>query len=304
MTGVLLLVYYRADPAAAHASVSHIVNNVPFGWLVRGVHVAGSHAMIAAVLTHLAFTFATRAFRCPRELTWITGMLLAGMTLALGWSGSVLVWDVRGGVAADVGLQLVAAVPLAGERLAEGMRGGELVGPDTLRRFWVLHGVALPAAFITIALLHLGLVHLHGLAPGHNRPKAVRSASVFPALLVRTAVVWTLALNALVASAALAPPALGPPAYSLQPTPASVLPAWYFMPVYQLACILPAPQPLQPGSLAACTVMAVTFVVASVPWWASSLRGRCVASDKVATIIAGTIALAAAGLGLWAHLQR
>ena len=93
LTGILLMLYYRPSADAAFESVEFIMTTVPFGWLIRSIHSWSANLMVFFVFLHLATVFFTRAYRKPREITWISGCLLLFLTLAFGFSGYLLPWN-------------------------------------------------------------------------------------------------------------------------------------------------------------------------------------------------------------------
>ena len=117
VTGVLLTTCYAPSVGTAWQSVKYIQEEAPLGWFIRGVHHWGSSAMVILLLFHLVQVFVWGAYKRPRELTWMTGVLLLGATLGLAFTGYLLPWDERAYWASKVGLGIVGTVPWVGERL-------------------------------------------------------------------------------------------------------------------------------------------------------------------------------------------
>jgi quinol-cytochrome oxidoreductase complex cytochrome b subunit len=123
-TGILLTFYYVPYPAQAYDSVRHITFSTRFGWFIRGLHHGASQLMFVAVLLHMIRVFVTRAYRAPRELTWVMGASLFFLTMGLGFTGYSLVYDQLSYWATTVGTNLIAAVPLIGRPMLWMLRGG------------------------------------------------------------------------------------------------------------------------------------------------------------------------------------
>ena len=143
-SGSLLMLYYQPTEAAAHESVRKIATEVPCGWLVRSVHAWGADLFIAIVALHFAVKLFARAYRKPRELTWITGMLLLAVALAAGFSGYLLPWTELSYYATLVGTQIPGTVPVVGDWIVHFLRGGDQVTGDTITRFYAVHVMFLP----------------------------------------------------------------------------------------------------------------------------------------------------------------
>ena len=146
LTGTLLLLYYRPSPGEAYESVQFIVTRVQFGWLVRSIHSWSANLMILAAFIHMFSVVFLRAFRRPRELTWLSGIALLGLALGFGFSGYLLPWNTVSYFATKVGTDMAAAVPGVGHYIARFLRGGNDVGGATLTRFFGFHvGRSCPA---------------------------------------------------------------------------------------------------------------------------------------------------------------
>ncbi len=111
-TGIFLSVYYTPSPDHAYDSIQYIMNDVAFGWLVRGIHHWGATLMVLVVFIHLLRVFVTASFKYPRELTWIIGVGLLIATLGMGFTGYLLPWNQRAYWATTVGTQIAGSVPL------------------------------------------------------------------------------------------------------------------------------------------------------------------------------------------------
>src|SRR3989304_1607085 len=191
------------------------MTEIDFGWLIRSAHVWSANLLIGVLFLHVLTTYIMRAYRQPREFTWITGVLLFAIFLAFGFSGYLLPWNQLAFFATRVGTALVRAVPVVGEDLLLLARSGENVTGDTLARFYALHVGILPLATIALLGIHLFLVQKQGMSvPGrvaekHCGVEEVPSMPFVPHFLVRDMVGWYLALGILAVLAALFPWELG-----------------------------------------------------------------------------------------------
>ncbi len=240
-TGILLLLYYRPTAEAAFESVQFIMTEVRFGWLIRSVHSWSANLMVLAAFVHLFSVFFMRAYRKPRELTWVSGVLLLFLSLGFGFSGYLLPWNELAFFATKVGTEIVAVVPLVGDFLLEFLRGGEEVTGATLTRFFGFHVAVLPMISTLLLMFHLLAVQKQGMSlPAGMENKPRRSMPFFPNFLMRDLLGWILALGVLAAIAALFPWELGVKADPFAPAPAGITPEWYFVFMFQTLKFIPA----------------------------------------------------------------
>ncbi len=158
ITGVVLAFYYKPDPDSAYQSVQFITNDLTLGWLVRGMHKWGASVFIILMFFHMARVFLFGAYKYPRELNWIIGVLLLAMGMLEGFTGYLLPWDQTAYWATVVGINLNGTGPFVGPLLAQFLRGGDEIGAETLTRFYALHMLLLPGAIAGLIGLHLYLV--------------------------------------------------------------------------------------------------------------------------------------------------
>ena len=158
ITGVFLAMYYEPDPTRAYESASHITNDVFLGELVRGMHRWGSTVMIILIFMHMGRTFFFGAYKYPRELNWIIGVVLLVLTLAMGLTGYLLPFDQRSFWATVVAVNINASGPVVGPYLADFLRAGAEFGPTTISRFYALHMLFIPGLIAALIGAHLYLV--------------------------------------------------------------------------------------------------------------------------------------------------
>jgi quinol-cytochrome oxidoreductase complex cytochrome b subunit len=158
VTGVFLAMYYNPDPSRAYDSAAHITNEVFLGEFVRGMHRWGSTVMIILIFLHMGRTFFFGAYKYPRELTWVIGVVLLVLTLMMGLTGYLLPFDQRSFWATVVAVNLNSSGPVIGPYLADFLRGGSEFGATTLSRFYALHMLLVPGAIAALIGAHLYLV--------------------------------------------------------------------------------------------------------------------------------------------------
>jgi len=215
VSGTLLSLYYKPSPDQAFESVRYIMTEVDFGWLIRSVHSWSANLLIGVLFLHLLTAYMMRAYRRPRELTWVTGTLLLAVFMTFGFSGYLLPWNQLAFFATRVGTAIAGSVPFIGHHLLLLARGGEDVTGDTLARFYAIHVVVLPLAAYLILSLHLFLVQKHGMSVPERElqrfggEQNVPVMPFVPDFLLRDLVGWYLMLALLAALAALFPWELG-----------------------------------------------------------------------------------------------
>src|SRR5436189_464479 len=163
-TGILLLLYYRPSAAEAYESVQFIVTQVKFGWLIRNIHSWSANLLIALAFAHFFSVFFLKSYRKPRELTWVSGILLLYLMLGFGFSGYLLPWNELSFFATKVGTGIAGAVPVVGHFTLRLLRGGDDVTGATLSRFYGLHVAILPAMTTALVGLHLLFVQRQGMS--------------------------------------------------------------------------------------------------------------------------------------------
>ena len=300
-TGILLLLYYRPSSAEAFESVQYIMAEVPFGWLIRSIHSWGANLFVGVVLAHMVSVFFLKAYRAPREMTWITGAMLLFLALGFGFSGYLLPWNTLAYFATKVGTDVPAQLPGIGSLLSRILRGGSDVTGATLSRFYGIHVAILPAITTVLLGVHLLLVQQKGMSvpPSVERSKPRGSMKFVPDFLLRDMVGWLTAVGLLAALAALLPWELGKKADPFAPAPAGIRPEWYFLSAFQALKYLPAEILGVPGELLGVLFFGLVAVVLVAiplldrgsargrpsPWW-NRLAIVALAAALVLTILA------------------
>lgn len=164
VTGVFLAFYYVPSPEHAYDSVSQLSHDLAFGAMVRGIHKWGASLTVILVALHLLRVLFAGAYKYPRELTWVVGVLLLLVVLAFGFTGYLLPWDQKGYWATVVGTHIAGTAPLVGHFLLEVLRGQPEVGVRTLGRFYAFHTLFLPGFLVGLVAIHLAMVIRQGIA--------------------------------------------------------------------------------------------------------------------------------------------
>ena len=241
VTGILLLLYYRPSSENAFESVQFIITEVQFGWLIRSIHSWSANLLIATLFIHLFSVFFLRAYRRPREMTWVSGVVLLFIAICFGFSGYLLPWNKLAYFATKVGTEIAGVVPIVGHPILRFLRGGDDVTGATLTRFFGFHVAVLPATATVFLAVHVLLVQLHGMSvPPSVSPENVKKMKFIPNFLLRDLIGWILAIGVLAALAALFPWELGEKADPFAPAPAGIKPEWYFLFMFQTLKYLPA----------------------------------------------------------------
>lgn len=280
ITGILLLLYYKGSEELAFESIQFIMSKVSFGWLIRSIHSWSANLMILAAFVHMFSVYFTRAYRVPRELTWVSGMLLFFLALGFGFSGYLLPWNELAFFATKVGTDIVGDIPVIGRPILEFLRGGEDVTGATLTRFFGFHAAILPGVFTVILVLHLFFVQDQGMSEPLEAAGGggadLKRMPFFPNFLLRDLLFWLIVLNLLAILSVFFPWELGKKADPFAPAPAGIRPEWYFLFMFQTLKLLPAKILILDGELIGILAFGVAGVLWTlVPFWdTSSKKGQ------------------------------
>jgi cytochrome b6 len=240
VTGILLLLYYRPSAENAFESVQFIMTEVKFGWLIRSIHSWSANLMILTLFIHMFSVYFMRAYNRPRELTWVTGVVLLFLSVGFGFSGYLLPWNEVSFFATKVGTDIAGDIPVVGRTMLRFLRGGDEVTGATLTRFFGFHVAVLPALATVFIGGHVLLVQLHGMHVPGRYANSYRRMKFFPNFIMRDLIGWILAIGVLAALAAIFPWELGVKADAFAPAPAGIKPEWYFLFMFQTLKYIPA----------------------------------------------------------------
>jgi ubiquinol-cytochrome c reductase cytochrome b subunit len=176
-TGILLALVYVPSAGEAWNSLQTLNHQVELGWLIRALHGWGSNFMLAIVLIHMAQVFLFGAYKFPRELTWIIGVLLLLVTLGMAFTGQVLRFDQDAYWGLGIGASIASRVPVLGPAAVKLMLGGPIIGGATLSRFFALHVFLIPGLLLAFVGLHLLMVLTLGVNEWPMPGRVVRRAT-------------------------------------------------------------------------------------------------------------------------------
>jgi ubiquinol-cytochrome c reductase cytochrome b subunit len=158
VTGILLATVYVPSAGEAWNSLQVLNHDIALGWFIRALHGWGSNFMVAIVLIHMVQVFLFGAYKYPRELTWMLGVMLLLVTLGMAFTGQVLRFDQDAYWGLGIGASIVSRVPFAGPWLVNLLLGGPIIAGATLSRFFAMHVFLIPGLLIGFVCLHVLLV--------------------------------------------------------------------------------------------------------------------------------------------------
>ncbi|MEZ3116731.1 cytochrome bc complex cytochrome b subunit [Halobaculum sp. MBLA0147] len=175
ISGALLGFYYSPSNAAgtaatgkvAYEQITFIMRDLQFGFMLRSIHRWAAQVMTAAVFLHMLRVYFTGAYKEPRELNWLLGIVLISLTMVFGYTGYLLPWDQLAFWAGQIGVEMSLSIPLAGEWIAQLIFGGFSLSQSTLIRMYILHVFLLPFVVTSLIAIHIGIVWVQGIAEPH-----------------------------------------------------------------------------------------------------------------------------------------
>lgn len=238
LTGILLGFYYSPSPESAYASLRYVREDLVLGQFIYRLHQFGAGFIMVTAFLHMARSYFFAAYKSPRELLWISGLLLGVLLTLFAFTGQLLPYDQRGYWATVVGIQIASGVPVVGDSIRELLTGGYgNIGAATLSRFYILHVCVLPLALVGLTCIHLGILQRTGSAgPMRGLPQPLKP--FYPTQAVKDVLVAAIGALALFIVAGLVGvedtgPA-NPAAGDFTPRP-----EWYFLSHYQILKYLP-----------------------------------------------------------------
>jgi ubiquinol-cytochrome c reductase cytochrome b subunit len=164
VSGIGLLTTYVPSAGSAFESLQYITHKAPLGSFLRGMHYWGASMMVTLLIIHFLRVFLMGSFKFPRELNWISGVLLMATTLLTAYCGQIVRWDQNAVFGMVAAAKMASHVPLIGTWLARFIIGGEVVGTYTLSRIFDMHVVILPTLLASLIGLHVYLVLRNGVS--------------------------------------------------------------------------------------------------------------------------------------------
>ena len=239
VTGLGLTMYYVPSPKLAFDSVQFIMSDLPLGWMLRGLHYWGASFLVVATVVHMLRVFFLGSYKAPRELTWLSGLTMLMVILGFSLSGYLLPWDQKAYWATTVTINIARSTPLAGEAIANVLRGGADLGALTLGRWYSAHVFLLPATLVLLIVTHIALMRKHGIS-GPIEPQAGPRILFYPWHVMKDTVMMAAVFASLITAAALFPAHLDEIA---NPIDANYVPRpeWYFLSLFQMLKYFPGP---------------------------------------------------------------
>lgn len=241
LSGALMAFYYSPAPGAAYDSVDFALFTLPFGGILHGVHHYAWNLLLMVMVLHLLRGVVLGAYKAPRQLTWVSGVLLLLVFPLFIITGDLLPWDQKGFWSTQVRLSIIGTVPLVGDLAVRLLQGGPLTGIVALTRFYVLHVIFLPSLVLGLVAVHLHFIRHRGLSgPVFTNRDPGKKIRFFPTVINRWLLLFILAALALGAVSWYWPAPFGDPA---DPTDASFVPRpeWWVLFLNQLLTVFKGP---------------------------------------------------------------
>lgn len=236
ITGVLLSFYYKPTPEDASSSIKYIMNQLPYGWLIRSIHYWSSNLLVLSLFAHFWRVYFTSAYRNPRELLYLSGLFNMFVIFLFTFTGGLLPWDNASYWATAVMTSELKDFPIIGEYLSLFIRGGFDVSSGTLTRFFVAHILILPSVFILLLFLHLLMIHTQGLSNWLKKPQNEKYTNLI--LIIDTGIIIFGIFATLVILSVFFPSPLGQVADMLR-QPEELKPSWFMLPLFKIYKIIP-----------------------------------------------------------------
>ncbi len=254
ITGIALAMVYVPGGDVAYQSLMYITKDATLGFIVRGMHYYGATAMVSLAVIHMTQVFLHASYKYPREMNWMSGVVLLFVVLGMAFTGQLLRWDANGVWSVMVAAEMAGRVPAIGPYISHFILGGETVGGSTLSRFFAIHVFILPGLIFAGIGLHLWLILRHGISemPKPDQPvdpptykeayeKRLKKTGVpfWPDAMWRDVVFSAIMVGIILACSIL----IGPPALGSSPDPANIhtnpMPDWYFWWYFAILSMLP-----------------------------------------------------------------
>jgi ubiquinol-cytochrome c reductase cytochrome b subunit len=300
LSGTFMAFYYSPAPGSAYDSVDFALFNVPFGGIIKGIHYYGWNLFLIVLGLHLVRAFLTGAYKPPRQLVWVSGVMILLFVPFFIITGDLLPWDQKGYWSTQVRLSIIDSIPIIGDFSIRLLQGGPLTGIVALTRFYVLHILFLPCFLILLIIFHFHLLRYRGITNSlSERNSTEATISFFPQLVNR----WLLLFLAVTIALGLIswywPAPLGDPA---DPTDSTFVPKpeWWVLFLNQLVTVFKGSLSLigsviLPGGLAG-LLIALPFI--------DSSPARHPGKRKIVMLAGAIIASALVALSILGYLEH
>jgi ubiquinol-cytochrome c reductase cytochrome b subunit len=300
LSGAFMAFYYSPAPGSAYDSVDYALFTLPFGDVIKGIHHYGWNLFLIVMGLHLMRGFLVGAYKAPRQLIWVSGVLILLLVPAFVITGDLLPWDQKGYWSTQVRTSIMRSVPFVGDLLVRLLQGGPLTGIVALNRFYVLHIVFLPGMLVVLMAIHFHFIRHRGLSgPLSGDNSSRKTVRFFPVIINRWLMLFLAVTLVLGIISWYWPAPLGDPA---DPTDSTYVPKpeWWVLFLNQLVSIFKGPwsvigSVIIPGGLAG-LLIALPFIDASPE--------RHPARRKMVMLIAAIIAIAVLVLSIMGYLEH
>jgi len=238
VTGIMQLFYYVPTVDHAYDSVNYLRTQVPFGWLINGLHYWGANAMIIIIALHITRVFVWGAYKYPREIAWLFGVSLLLMVMALSFTGGPLSWDQKAYWEAEVGTSIPGSIPVIGDTIKRIMRGGEEMGQLTLSRLFIVHAAILPVTLAVLIIAHLIAFRMFGSVGPWDEARRSVKGRFWPDQVHKDALSLTIIILGLITLVVFAPKAFNGAADPLD-SQFVPKPEWNFLFLYEALKFFP-----------------------------------------------------------------
>jgi ubiquinol-cytochrome c reductase cytochrome b subunit len=301
LSGAFMAFYYSPAPGSAYDSVDYALFTVPFGDVIKGVHHYGWNLFLMVLGVHLVRAFLVGAYKAPRQLVWVSGVMILLIVPTFIITGDLLSWDQKGYWSTQVRLSIIGSIPFIGDFIVRLLQGGPLTGIVALTRFYVLHILFLPSLLVLLIVIHLHFLRHRGLSKpflsGGNF--STKTVPFFPVIVNR----WLILLLCVTLVLGLIswywPAPLGDPA---DPTDSTYVPKpeWWVLFLNQLVTIFRGPlsvigSVIIPGGLAG-LLIALPFI--------DSSSERHLARRKKVILVAAIIAIGVLVLSIMGYMEH
>ncbi|QDT64942.1 cytochrome b N-terminal domain-containing protein [Calycomorphotria hydatis] len=254
-SGICLAMIYVPGGDQAYESLKYITETAPMGSIVRGMHFYGATAMVVLAVIHMTQVYLHATYKYPREMNWMSGVVLLFVVLGMAFTGQLLRWDANGVWSVTVAAEMAGRAPLVGPMISRFIMGGETVGGSTLSRFFAIHVFILPGLIFAGVGLHMLLLFRHGVSEMPDPEQPVEPATYkeeYEERLKKTGVpfwpnamwrdtVFSVVIMAVILGCSIF---IGPPSLDHPPDPSSInanpMPDWYFWWYFAVLSMLPA----------------------------------------------------------------
>ena len=237
MSGIFMAFYYSPVPGTAYDSVDFALFNIPFGSIVKGTHHYSWNLLLMVMGLHLGRSLILGSYKAPRQMVWITGVVILLFVPLFIITGDLLPWDQKGYWSTQVRLSIISSVPGIGQMASRILQGGSLTGVVALTRFYVLHILFLPGMLMLLIAVHFHFIHHRGLAEPIGADSGLRpKISFYPNILNRWLLLFIVISVVLGVLSWYFPPPFGDPA---DPTDSSYIPKpeWWVLFLNQLVSV-------------------------------------------------------------------